>query len=173
MMSAWSRWLLVPCLMAGLALAACGDDEEEEERPTAAGTVQEEEAAAASGEAFPGVPLPEGAEEVFARTFSPPPAWGAFPGNLVLGAGVDPERYSKATKKEYNVPAPPEEVLQFYREHRDGWDEVWRHLGRFGLDGDFVWTQDGGARVVYIEIVESFVPRGTTSLEFIELRRDG
>ena len=149
----WLRWLAIPFLVLGLALAACGggDEEEKEGQPTPTATVEEEatlqeEVEAGPGEAFADVPVPGDADETASGSWS-----GSLP-FAVPSEDIDPEQYSTIEYKEYKVDASPQEVMNFYRDKMDGWDEVFFFTGgEAGEEGGVgAWTRDGGRTAVWV-----------------------
>lgn len=180
-------WLVVVALLAGALLAACdgngdnGDDgdqptatmpvedgEADEDQPTATMPAEDGEAdqdggVAAGGDAFEDVPLPAGAKETQTLTMS----GSELPFLIPPGADVDAEALGDVTMIVYEVEGSPGDVIAFYKDHRDGWEEV------FGASTDeagvLIWTRDGGDRAVWIVTSEGS-EAGTTELSLVEGR---
>lgn len=90
--------------------------------------------------------MPAGADETGSGSWS-----GTIP-FVVPGDEVDPEAFTSIEFKEYEVAASPENVIDFYSDELDGWDEVFVFSG--GADGDEggfgVWTRDNGQAALWI-----------------------
>lgn len=160
----WRWWLVVPAVLAGMLLAACGDDNGEPSdtgpsdeaaetaEPAEDGMVDEEEPAdedggvEAGGDAFEDVPVPSGANETASGQWS-----GSIPG-LVPGQGTDPEQFTSLEFKEYEVDDSPSEIIDFYRGELSGWDEGFVFSGGEAGDegGVGVWTRDDGRVAIWI-----------------------
>ncbi len=172
-------WIVVWALLASALLVACnggsdngGDDNGITEQPEATAPIDDEDAdaddegdadddeAVDSVDGFDDVPVPSGADEIGS---------GSFSGNLpfgIPGGDVDPEAFTTLEFKEYEVDQSPEEVIDFYRDEMDGWDETFVFSG--GSDGDEagvgVWVRDEGQTAIFVSAARD---NGTTVLTVI------
>jgi len=176
------RWLLViPVVLAGMLLAACGDDGDEPSAPGPAdegvatvepaedGIVDEEPTdedgaeVEAGGDVFDDVPAPAGAREMESGEWS-----GSIPG-LVPGIGAEPGDFTTIEFQQLEVDDSPSDVIEFYKDNLEGWNEEFVFSG--GADGDEggigVWTRDDGRVAVWITagrsdgVTEVVIIRGT------------
>jgi hypothetical protein len=158
------RWLLViPVVMVGMLLAACGGDGEEPSpsgpadegvatlEPAEDGVVEEEPTAEGggaevSGAAFEDVPVPSGANETGSGKWS-----GSIPG-LVPGVGAEPGDFTSVEYKQFEVDGSPSDVISFYRDNMGGWNEEFAYTGgETGDEGGIgIWTRDDGRVAVWI-----------------------
>ncbi len=176
MMGSLRLWIVVWALLASALLVACGgggnggDDNGTTDQPEATAPIDDEDAddegdadddeSVDSGDGFGDVPVPAGADETGS---------GSFSGNLpfmIPGGDVDPDAFTTLEFKEYEVDQSPEEVIDFYRDEMDGWDEVFVFSG--GSDGDEsgvgVWVRDEGQTAVFVSAARD---DGTTVLTVI------
>lgn len=167
MASSWRWWLVIAALLGAMMLAACGGDDEgtNGNGPTDEGvaTTQPADGAVengdgeedgnggdggveAGGDAFDNVPVPSGARETGSGQWS-----GSVPG-IVPGQGAEPGDYSSIQYKEYEVDGSPGDIIDFFQNELDGWDEAFVFSG--GEEGDEggvgVWTRDDGAEAVWV-----------------------
>ena len=99
------------------------------------------------GDAFEGVPVPEGADEQSSGTLS-----GSEIPFLDPSGEMDPEAYGTIELKVYSVDSSPADVLDFYRDELSDWEEVFVFGGGTGdEEGGFgIWTRDDGAQAMWV-----------------------
>ena len=120
-------------------------------------------------EAFEGLPLPEGAEEIPTTISSPEDAGLASFGASWRGGGLETVDFEKYTwvGREYEVNASEPEVVDFYRGHPDTLQEISPPLG-----GLYFWGRNEEVtRFVFVFIVEGEDP-DTTMFLILEGRSD-
>ena len=164
----WRWWVVVPAVLAGALLAACGGDDGEPSdtgptdegvatvQPAEDGTVEEtpeegDGGVEAGGDAFEDVPVPSGANETASGTWS-----GSIPG-LVPGEGTDPGDFTNLEYKQFEVDDSPDEIINFYRGELSGWEEGFVFSGgEEGSEGGVgVWTRDDGRVAIWISASRS------------------
>jgi len=170
---AWRYLAVLAGLMtAALLLEACGGRGQETPAPIPTGIASPTAAAAATAEpegtapvraeeAFEDVPLPEGAEELPPSRWTGMEVFRMFCAVHLPPGRLDVEAYTHATFKVYKVDALPDDVLEFYKNRRGSWEDV------FPGGNVLFWTRDGGARVVVISPAEG---DGTALLQIVEAR---
>jgi hypothetical protein len=162
MASSFRLGLVIVALLAGSLAFACGgggngDDDDDGEQPTATAEVEDQDAdededageddgGDAGAEAFGDIPIPAGASETSSGSWS-----GSIP-FAVPNADVDPEAFTAIEFKQYDVDDSPEDVIAFFQDELDGWDEVFVFSGgAAGEEGGFgVWTRDDGRAAVWV-----------------------
>jgi hypothetical protein len=172
--------LLAISLLALLAAMACGDDGDGDQTPQADETPEAAETPEADGgdggddgdgadgddgdgdggDAFGDVPLPDGADETSSLTIS----GSSLPFVVPPGTDVDAEAFGDVTMKTYEVSGSAGDVIDFYKDRRGDWDEVFAASADEG--GLLIWTRDDGERVVWISVGEG-IDAGNTSLVII------
>lgn len=170
-------WLVVWAIVASALLVACGGDSDNggddggtTEQPEATAPIDGGDAqdggdaddgeSADSGDGFGDVPVPAGADETGSGSFS-----GNLP-FLIPGGDIDPGAFTTLEFKEYEVDQSPEEVINFYRDAMDDWDEVFDFSG--GSDGDQtavgIWARNEGQTAVFVTATRD---DGTTVLTIV------
>jgi len=153
--------LFIAAIIGSALLSACSSGGEPKQAATTVGT---EEAGAERPdltplptllEAFPGVPLPEGARELGTGTIS------AAQAPVPVGSDINTRELSDVTIKVLEVNTSPADVIQFYEDHRDGWEKEASEAVENGMF--LIWSRDGGQRVIWI-FANSGTTAGTTEL---------
>ena len=117
------------CLVAALALLAAVA------LACSGGSDRQADKANPGREAFPGVPVPAGANEKDRGNV------GALPFG-VPGSTVDPAAFTSLEFRTYEVDNAPEDVIDFYHGELDGWEEISALSVGGETGGGFgVWTR--------------------------------
>lgn len=166
--------LVVVAVALFTIVAACGDDGEDGSTstpqasetpsdgrtPEATATPQGSDGNGdgAADEAFGDVPVPSGASETESGNFN-----GSIPGFVPGAGGLDQEGFSSLQFKSYELDDSPADILDFYRERMDDWDEAFTFGG--GVDGEEgslgLWTREDGDIALWVVASRD---NGTTEL---------